>query len=117
MSRNSKKNRIVYRVRTKVSGGFFGSRMLQGSSVRKRSNKSNGSRILSVTKVSPEEILRIGEFFKLGENLMKEFQKSSKENQSVQRDSRYLRQDSPEKGLERSRNSTVSTRTSQNQRS
>jgi len=79
MPRRNKKDRKVYRVRTKSNGGFFGSQMLLGSSARQLGSRHHKGRIVSIAKVSPEEILRLGEFFRLGDILMKEFKKSNKE--------------------------------------
>jgi len=63
-----------FRVRVKKDGGRgFQSFRLPARSHRDAASKARDGRIVSVSKVSPEEILRIGEYFSLGDKLMKEF--------------------------------------------
>jgi len=105
MPRRNKKDRKVYRIRTKSNGGFFGSQMFLGPSARQLGSRHHKGRIVSITKVSSEEILRLGEFFRLGETLMKEFRKSDKEATSGTAGYRQVRQNTPEKGRQLSEKS------------
>ena len=71
----SKKVR-AYRVRLKKDG-HFQTKLIQARSPREAASRSLG-RVLSSSKVSTEELLQIGDYFKLGDQLMKEFQKEEK---------------------------------------
>lgn len=64
-----------YRVRIREGKNSFRTALLFGKNPRKAAKRSDGGRILSVTKISRDEILKIGDFFKLGKRLMEEFRK------------------------------------------
>ena len=68
MSRHSGK---LFRVRTK-EGGLFRARLVPATSSKKAASGKKG-RVLSSGKVSMEELLKVGDYFKLGNRLMKEF--------------------------------------------
>lgn len=67
MSRRSK----AYRVRVKKDG-HFQTRLVQARSPRGAASRGKG-RVLSSSKVSMEELLKVGDYFKLGKQLMEEF--------------------------------------------
>jgi len=71
MPRHTRKEE-VFRVRTK-HGGLFTSYLVLDRTNDKAASKAIGGRIVSVSKVSPEELTKTGEFFTLGDQLMKEF--------------------------------------------
>ncbi len=74
MSRNTK----VYRVRTKEDGRFR-TRLVQARNPRKAASQSKvKGRLLSSSKVGLEELLGVGEFFRLGAQLMKEFEEEER---------------------------------------
>ncbi len=62
-----------YRVRVRKGKDSFKTALLVGRNPKKAGSRSDGGRILSVTKISREEILKIGDYFKLGKRLMDEF--------------------------------------------
>jgi len=64
-----------YRVRVREGKNLFKTALLKGRTPKKAAKSSNGGRILSVTKISREEILKVGSFFRLGKQLMDEFRK------------------------------------------
>jgi len=70
VSRNGKSQ--VYKIRYKRPGGEFGTRF----SFSKASGRKMKGRILSVRKVSSEELFRVGEYNNLPTTLMREFRKS-----------------------------------------
>ena len=73
----SKKSR-AYRVRTKEGGGFR-TRLVQARSSKKAASGSKlKGRLLSSSKVSMEELLKVGDYFKLGDQLMKEFREEGR---------------------------------------
>ena len=74
MAKNSRK-KSLYRVRVRQGKGLFRSTLVVGRNPRKAAGKSQSGRILSITKVSMEELLKVGSYFELGDRLMKEFRK------------------------------------------
>ena len=86
MPRHTRKER-GYRVKVKSGDSFRSTRLLSGSQ-ENAASRVHGGRILSVTKVSPEEVGRYGEFFKIGATLMREFRTGKREY--VKEDRQFL---------------------------
>lgn len=101
MPRRSKKQQ-AYRVRVKKGERIQSSRLVS-SDPRNAASRIQSGRIVSVTKISPEEIGRYGEFFRLGPALMKEFAEErrqgrlEKSNREV-RDGRDTRREQTQTG-------------------
>jgi len=66
---------VPYRVRVREGKNSFKTAFLSGRNPKKVAKGADGGRILSVTKVSMEELLKVGSFFQLGKQLMEEFRK------------------------------------------
>ena len=73
---------LPYRVRIREKKNSFRTAFLKGRNPKKAAGGADGGRILSVTKVSREEILKIGSFFSLGKRLMEEFRKEERNGRS-----------------------------------
>ena len=68
----------AFRVRVKDGASFKSSRLLSRSH-RNAASRVNSGRIISVTKISPEEVGRFGDFFRIGRDLMREFRTGRRE--------------------------------------
>lgn len=67
-----------YRVRVREKKNSFRTALLSGRSPKKAAGRSRGGRILSCTKIGIEEYYKIGDFFKLGKQLMEEFRQEER---------------------------------------
>jgi len=77
--RRNKKER-VYRVRTKKKKSVFRSALFTGRRPRDAGDRSKSrNRIISVTKIGMEELLKVGDFFRLGPQLMREIREEERQ--------------------------------------
>ena len=61
------------RVRIKKSEHFVSYLVASNSPGNASSRVPPNGRVISVTKISPEEVLKVGEYWKIGSDLMREF--------------------------------------------
>jgi hypothetical protein len=92
VGRKANKDR-PYKIRVKMNGHFRSTRLFS-KNTRSAASRVKG-RILSVSKISPEEIGRYGEFFTLGDKLMREFREIERSKKEVIGDRREKRPYSP----------------------
>jgi len=81
---------VPYRVRVREGKNSFRTAFLKGRSPKKVAKGTNGGRILSVTKVSMEELLKVGSYFQLGKQLMEEFRKEENNGKKSRGESEKL---------------------------
>lgn len=79
----SNRKKLAYRVKVKEDGQFK-THLIPSRNPKKAASKVHG-RVLSSSKVSMEELLKIGDFFKLGDRLMKEFDEERRKDETIKR--------------------------------